>query len=211
MSQDPAETVNIEFLQKFAKRLVKQHESRDPEFAQLVKTTHPQFANLTLEQIFERDFQLTEAKLIVAREQGFISWSRMKSYVDGRPRWFDGQFVISEKPGLETVEEKLNDRANLHGMPPIGARRTSHAGMEWEVLNYGLFVPPSNIAVYPNEYNFLPVLWPLNPSQLLTDLYLEVDRCTSKDIIFVDTMADVHPRGARKGVNAINMGGPESG
>ena len=79
--------------------------------------------------------------------------------------------------------------------------------MEWEVLTYGLFAPPSMIAVYPNEYNFLPVVWPLNPSQRLTELFLEVDRCTSKEIVFVDTMADVHPRGAPSGVNAISVGG----
>ena len=75
MSQDPIEAGNLEFCQKYAKRRVKQHEHRDTQTAELLKATHPQFANLTLEQIFEREFQLTEAKLVVARERGFTSWT----------------------------------------------------------------------------------------------------------------------------------------
>jgi hypothetical protein len=164
MSKNPSDARNIEFLNKQVKKLKKSEE---------LPRHH-------------------DCQAAVAQEFGFPTWDNMIRYVKGRPRREDGGIVISETPGL-TLEEALNERAALHGMPPIGTQITSECGIDWAIIDYDFYRTPTTFARYPGDCDYLPVVAPLNISQRLKDFIAETDRCTSKRIMVINTMPEAHP------------------
>ncbi|HEX5324418.1 MAG TPA: hypothetical protein VFW40_11570 [Capsulimonadaceae bacterium] len=206
MPQNTSQVRNIEFFQKQAKKLLKQYRSHDPEVARFLQTIHPHFAGLSSDQIFTQDLRLGDVQLTIARQHGFPSWGGMAAYMESRPRRVGGGIVISDKPGL-SLEEALNDRASLAGMPPIGTVRTNIHGIEWQVVDYDFFPTPSTFARYPSDCDYLPIVAPGNISQRLQDFIAETDRCTSKRMFFIDTMPDAHPFRLGHDIHCANFGG----
>ncbi len=133
-----------------------------------------------------------------------IQAEKLAKYERGRPFREDGILYISKKRGL-TLEEALNDTARIHGMPPVGTRYTGAAGIEWTIADYGHFVAPPTMARYPNDCDYLPIVMPNNPSRRLMRLFYEVDHCTSKRIVLLDTMPEKHPFGLGKNIHCANM------
>jgi hypothetical protein len=61
------------------------------------------------------------------------------------------------------------------------------------------------MARYPNDCDYLPIVKPHNVSQRLLKLLYEVDHCTSKYVLLLDTMPSVHPFGLGKNIHCANM------
>jgi hypothetical protein len=149
--------------------------------------THVDLSALTDEQ----------AALLLTVPDGAISIStggvaairaeKLATYERGRPRREDGGIIISEKLGL-TLKEAMNDRAKTHSMPPVGTRYTNAHGVEWRVESYDFFVASTTFARYPGDCGYLPVVNPQNPSKRLQSFISEVDRCTTRWVLFLDTM-----------------------
>ncbi len=129
---------------------------------------------------------------------------KLARYEQGRPYRENGVLYISKKQGL-TLEEALNDTAKIHDMPPVGSRYPGAGGIEWAVMSYGYFVAPPTTARYPDDCDYLPIVMPHNISQRLIQLLYEVDHCTSKQIVLLDTMPEKHPFGLGKNLHCANM------
>jgi hypothetical protein len=65
--------LNLEQQRKRAKELLELVRDGDPQACGRVNTHHPN-ANID-------DFKLAEAQLVIARENGFLSWPRMKAHI----------------------------------------------------------------------------------------------------------------------------------
>lgn len=131
---------------------------------------------------------------------------RLAKYEQGRPYRENGALYISKKHGL-TLEEALNDTARIHDMPPIGTRYQNSYGLEWAVENYAYFVAPTTMARYPGDCDYLPVVYPQNPSMLLQSFIAEVDHCTTRWILLLDTMPAVHPLGLGNQIHCSHLSG----
>ncbi len=123
-----------------------------------------------------------------------VQAEKLARYERGRPFRENGVLTISKKRGL-TLEEALNDTAKIHDMPPVGTRYPGAEGIEWTVKDYGYFVAPPAMARYPGGCDYLPIVRPHNISEKLRRLLFEVDRCTSKSVLLLDTMPKKHPLG----------------
>ncbi len=133
-----------------------------------------------------------------------IQAEKLARYEQGRPFRENGTLYISQKRGL-TLEEALNDTAKIHDMPPVGTTYTGTGGIEWKVVDYGHFVAPPTMARYPDDCDYLPIVMPLKVSPRLKKLFYEVDHCTSKRVVLLDTMPSLHPFGLGKNIHCANM------
>jgi hypothetical protein len=66
-------------------------------------------------------------------------------------------------------------------------------------------VAPTTLARYPGDCDFLPIVKPHNISQRLSKLMYEVDCCTSKWVLLLDTMPTSHPFGLGRNIHCANM------
>jgi hypothetical protein len=65
-----------------AKDLIKAHAARSLGAAQLLREFHPRFSGASDESIFEAKLSLSSAQLAIAREGGFLSWTRLKRRIE---------------------------------------------------------------------------------------------------------------------------------
>ena len=159
---------------------------------------------LTPEQVSMLLVAPSDAILADREKVAAIQNEKLARYERGRPFRENGILYISEKRGL-TREEALNDTAKIHDMPPVGTRYMGAQGIEWTVKDYGYFVAPLTMARYPNDCDYLPIVMPLKVSPRLKKLFYEVDHCTSKHVLLLDTMPSVHPFGLGKNIHCANM------
>ena len=68
---------NLEQLRKQAKSLLKEQQTANPEALSRIREHHPRLKN-SPEKLH---FALADAQLIIAREYGFETWSKLKAYV----------------------------------------------------------------------------------------------------------------------------------
>lgn len=73
---------NLDHLKQQAKDLIKAHAGRTLAAAQLIREFNPQFRGASDEAIFAIEFKLSDAQLTVAREHGFLSWTRLKRRIE---------------------------------------------------------------------------------------------------------------------------------
>jgi ankyrin repeat protein len=75
---------NLEQRRKRAKDLVRDHRQGDGSAARRIRSHLPRASAQALGAILEGPFRLAEAQLVVAREEGFESWARMKHALEAR-------------------------------------------------------------------------------------------------------------------------------
>src|ERR1700677_3302757 len=73
---------NLDQLKHQAKDLIKAHAARSLGAAQLLREFHPRFSGASDESIFEAKLTLSSAQLAIARESGFLSWTRLKRRIE---------------------------------------------------------------------------------------------------------------------------------
>lgn len=74
-------TPNLEHLKSQAKQLLKAHKEGALEAFQRIRTFFPKLADATDAEIQDAAFGLQDAQLVIAREYGFASWTRLKEAV----------------------------------------------------------------------------------------------------------------------------------
>jgi hypothetical protein len=79
---------NLDQLKHQAKDLIKEHAAHSQGAAQLIREFHHRFRGASDAAIFAAEFKLSDAQLIIARESGFPSWTRLKARIE-RPTHAD--------------------------------------------------------------------------------------------------------------------------
>jgi catechol 2,3-dioxygenase-like lactoylglutathione lyase family enzyme len=83
---------------------VRWHRDGHHPVAAQIRAVLPRFKDLTDRQILERDFKLSDAQELVARQSGFESWQALKTGVQAMT---DAAHAIAAKPELTQVEAQL--------------------------------------------------------------------------------------------------------
>jgi hypothetical protein len=73
---------SLDHLKHQAKSLMKAYAAQTLASAQLIREFHPRFSGLADAAIFAAEFKLSDAQLTVAREHGFLSWTRLKRRIE---------------------------------------------------------------------------------------------------------------------------------
>ena len=81
MSRQLPPNPSLEQLKKQAKLLLKRQQAADSEALTRIHENHPRWKNLTEKQVAPSRFALADAQLVIAREYGFASWSKLQSHV----------------------------------------------------------------------------------------------------------------------------------
>lgn len=76
------EKPSLQHLKYQAKDVLKGHAAHDPAVAQRIREFHPRWAKASDDAIFAAHFTLSDAQLVVARECGFSSWTKLKRRVE---------------------------------------------------------------------------------------------------------------------------------
>jgi hypothetical protein len=97
---------NLDQLKHQAKDLIKAHAARSLGAAQLLREFHPRFSGASDESIFAAKLSLSSAQLAIARESGFLSWTRLKRRIE-KPVPADRL----DLPHHERIEDDLFRRA----------------------------------------------------------------------------------------------------
>ena len=95
---------NLENLRKQAKLYVRWHRDGHHPVAAQIRAVLPRFKDLTDRQILDRDFKLSDAQELVARQSGFESWQALKAGVQAMT---DTAHAIAAKPEVTDVEAQL--------------------------------------------------------------------------------------------------------
>jgi hypothetical protein len=73
---------NLDHLRYQARDLLRHHAARDPGAAQRIREFHPRFDRATDAEIFAAQLSLSDGQLTIARECGFLSWTRLKRHIE---------------------------------------------------------------------------------------------------------------------------------
>jgi catechol 2,3-dioxygenase-like lactoylglutathione lyase family enzyme len=95
---------NLENLRKQAKLYVRWHRDGYYPVAAQIRALLPRFKELTDRQILDRDFKLSDAQELVARQSGFESWQALRTGVQAMT---DTATSTASKPELSEVEAQL--------------------------------------------------------------------------------------------------------
>ena len=95
---------NLENLRKQAKLYVRWHREGHYPVAAQIRAVLPRFKDLTDRQVLDRDFRLSDAQELVARQSGFESWQALKTGVQAMPATAKASVTI---PELTEVEAEL--------------------------------------------------------------------------------------------------------
>ena len=77
---------SLEHLKSQAKQLLKAHKDGSPDAFQRIRSFFPKLSDATDVEIQSATFGLQDAQLVIAREYGFASWTRLKKAVRHQER-----------------------------------------------------------------------------------------------------------------------------
>ena len=95
---------NIENLKKQAKQYLRWHRERHHPVAAVIRATLPRFRHLADRKVMEAPFTLADAQELVARQNGFDSWTALKT---GAEDMNTPAGTLSERPYLSRTEAVL--------------------------------------------------------------------------------------------------------
>lgn len=82
MAKELPAAPSMEHFKKQAKALLTAHRNRDESVLDLIRGLHPEFATSSRDEISNRDFTLSDAQLVIARDYAFPSWPKLKRWVE---------------------------------------------------------------------------------------------------------------------------------
>jgi ankyrin repeat protein len=128
---------NLDHLKYQAKDLLKEHAARAQGAAQRIREFHPRFGGTTDSSILGAPLSLSDAQLVIAREYGFPSWSRLKRHIQ-RPTLADQLYLPHQDRiegevfrcavGLLDKGDAAGLRAHLTSHPHLHHQRVAFEG-----------------------------------------------------------------------------------
>ena len=146
---------NLENLRKQAKLYVRWHRDRYYPVAAQIRAVVPRFKDLTDRQVLDREFRLSDAQELVARQSGFESWQALKTGVQTMPAAAKASvttpelteveaqlFVADIKASCAFLTDKLGFTVVFtYGEPPFyGQVKRDHARLNLRVVCEPVFV-----------------------------------------------------------------------
>jgi RHS repeat-associated protein len=110
------------------------------------------------------------------------------------------EIVSPEK--LAALKEQRSQLAVKHGLPPLGAKMVNQYGIEWVVGGHIYMPDLTSLArdkgqlVPEHPRDLMPMISPQNLSPRLLEFLSELDRCTSRELIMLDTVPYLRPQQA---------------
>jgi hypothetical protein len=152
---------NLDHLKQQAKDLMKAHAARTATSAQLIREFHPRLRGAADSAIFAAGFKLSDAQLTIAREHGFLSWTRLKRRIE-KPAPTDRLDLPHHERIEDPVFRRAVDLIDSGDVTGLRAHLNQHPGLShqrivFEGMNY--FHNPSLlefIAENPIRHNTMP-------------------------------------------------------
>jgi len=106
---------NLDHLKNQAKDLLKGVSDNSAESLERVRRRHPKFADASGYDLANRKFGLREAQLVIAREYGYDTWTKLISFVDANNAVLTGNHVVllnllNEDPSLASARQGENNQ-----------------------------------------------------------------------------------------------------
>lgn len=152
---------NLDHLKQQAEDLKKAYAARTLAAAQLIREFHPRFEGFADEAIFAAEFKLSDAQLTVAREHGFLSWTRLKRRIE-KPIAADRLDLPHHERIVDPIFRRAVELIDTGDVDGLRAHLKKHPGLArkrvvFEGMNY--FENPSLlefIAENPTRRNTMP-------------------------------------------------------
>lgn len=139
---------SLEYLKSQAKQLLKAHKEGSVDACQRIRSFFPKFFDATDAEIQDATFGLQDAQLVIAREYGFASWTRLKEEVRHQEQIAEGTsakdllFQILRAPDLtqadiQRVDELLTADPSLVSVRDAEGRTPIEALASRGLINFG--------------------------------------------------------------------------
>ncbi|MBI5834427.1 MAG: hypothetical protein HZB16_19185, partial [Armatimonadetes bacterium] len=208
MSDRQSHPAAIARLRRRAKDVLNLLRGHDADAAAWLAGLHPAFRGLEPETVCGGSPRLADVQLAVARECGFGSWPQLRAHVGLSP--------TPELAPLRPVEADLiadptyrSELAAAKGLAPVGAAAVSRHGVSYIVEDHVLAATTANLARCAGKRpdfrldDLLPRIRFANLPARLANLLREVDTCTGKELVFLDTVPSLHPQTAIPGRHQV--------
>ena len=198
---------DMRHLRAQAKRLLAGCRSGDPLAISTIRTHHPQFSALQVD-VIARTVRLCDAQTVVAHQYGASDWSQLNTSVNLACRNVQDCSLAMRDPRLDDPGFRAQLAARK-GLPPVGTYRVSACGVQYTVVDFLPAVSPQSYArvrsgrTVQHIEDLLPLIAFSDMSLRLRELLLETDCATTKQIVFLDTMPEMHPGTAAPGLNQV--------
>jgi ankyrin repeat protein len=110
-------TPSLEYDKKQAKALLKAYQQGDSAALDRIQSNHPKIGHFSHLQLLEANFKLADAQVVIAREYGFSSWTKLKRHIQSLSPDFKNKlslFKDAVRGGeTENVRNLLENNADL--------------------------------------------------------------------------------------------------
>ncbi len=139
---------SLEHLKSQAKQLLKAHKDGSPDALQRIRSFFPKLSDATDVEIQNTAFGLQDAQLVIAREYGFASWTRLKEAVRHQER--DAEKISPKdllfqilgiddhtQADIQRVEELITADPSLVSVKDENGRTPIEALAARDLINFG--------------------------------------------------------------------------
>ena len=98
---------NLENLKKQAKLVLRWHRTGYHPVAAQIRAMLPRFRDLSDSEVLAREFKLSDAQELVARQEGFDSWQALKQGLETMPQEQHAEQASAARPVLSAIAAQL--------------------------------------------------------------------------------------------------------
>jgi ankyrin repeat protein len=125
---------HLDHLKKQAKDLLDAYKAGDVEVCALIREFHPRLTQATDAEILAADLSLSDAQLVIAREYSFLSWPKLKHFVDT----YDAETISESAQRLKAAIDgnDVNEVRRLVTADPDLLNDHVRRSCKWNYVNY---------------------------------------------------------------------------
>ena len=148
--------MNLEQQKKQARELLRALRAADPNALARLRTSHLRWAQLD-DVTIRQDVALHDAQFVIAREQGFASWTKLKAYADSSSRDPHTRLFVADVKWINDRVHGLMQTRQSAGPAALEQIRTWHPrfdGFSDEQIRQAPFTESDAQLVYAKEHGF---------------------------------------------------------
>lgn len=105
---------SLEYDKKQAKALLKAYQAGDVATLDRIQAHHPKFVYSSHEDLLKADFKLADAQLVIAREYGLSSWTKLKRHIQSLSPDFKDKVALFKDGVYDNNVEKVRQLLEQH-------------------------------------------------------------------------------------------------